>query len=115
MIKLAQRQINPGSLFNQTDMAGRTGINVPNILNTALTTILYIAGFIAVFYLIWNGIAYIMSAGDETKATKAKTGLIYAVIGILVIALSFAIANYLTNDAITNTVGTDTGLGGTTP
>lgn len=91
-------QDNGGSIFDDASQQGGN-FSLSNLLSTIVSTILYVAGFIAIVYLIYNGIQYITSAGDETKATKAKTGIINAIIGILVIALAFAIARYLSGTA----------------
>ena len=43
-----------------------------------ITTII---GSLAVLMLVWAGILFVSSAGNEAKLTKAKHTLIYAVIG----------------------------------
>ena len=50
-----------------------------------------IAGSLAVLYLVWSGIQYIMSGGDSKKAEAGKTGVKNAVIGIAIIMASGAI------------------------
>lgn len=56
-----------------------------------VTWILLIAGAIAVIFLIYGGIQYLTAGGNPEQATKAKTTIVNAVIGIIVIALAFAI------------------------
>lgn len=53
--------------------------------------ILYAAGIAAVIYLLYAGILYITSAGDEAKAAKGRQGLTYAIVGIVIITLAFVI------------------------
>ena len=53
--------------------------------------ILYAAGLAAVIYLLYAGILYITSAGEEAAAEKGRKGITYAVIGIVVILLAFVI------------------------
>ncbi len=53
-----------------------------------------IAGVLAVVFLIYYGIMFITSGGDPEKATKARTGIIYAVIGIIVITAAYFIINF---------------------
>jgi hypothetical protein len=55
--------------------------------------LLFFGAVIAVVYLIWAGYQYITAGGDPEKATKAKTAIINAIIGIVVIILSYAILN----------------------
>ena len=92
MVKFAAAQVSSVPTPFQTPASS---FSLGNVLKAVINTILYIAGFIAVVYLVYNGIQYITSAGDTEKAGKAKSGIINAVIGILVIALAIAIARYL--------------------
>lgn len=61
------------------------------LIDTIITYLLYIAGALAVIYLLYAGILYITAGGDEAKATKARTGIVNAVIGIIIIVLAFVI------------------------
>ena len=45
--------------------------------------------------LIWGGIKYATSAGDSNKVTAAKNTILYAVIGLAVAVLAFAIVNFV--------------------
>ena len=45
--------------------------------------------------LIWGGFKYITSAGDASAVTAAKNTILYAVIGIIVAVLSYAIVNWV--------------------
>lgn len=105
MVKFAAAQI--GAVPQPFSSPIQSGFSLSKVLRAAINTILYIAGFIAVVYLVYNGIQYITSAGDPEKAGKAKSGIINAVIGILVIALAIAIANYLGQTA-SQQIGTGT-------
>lgn len=67
-----------------------------SIINTVITWVLGIAGVIAVIYLIYGGILYITAAGDAEKATKGRTALVNAIIGIVIIALAVLIATTVT-------------------
>ena len=69
--------------------------------------ILYIVGIIAVIMLIIGGIKYVVSGGDAKKVTDAKNTVLYAIIGLVVCFLAFAIVNFviasLPSDQNTNT------------
>lgn len=58
-------------------------------------TILYIVGILAVIMLIIGGIRYIVSGGDSKKVTDAKNTILYAIIGLIVCFLAFAIVNFV--------------------
>ena len=61
-----------------------------------LTIISYFLGFLgllATIMIIYGGITYVSSAGNDEAVGKAKKIILYAVIGIIVILLSFVIVN----------------------
>lgn len=76
----------PSNLFGET-----------GIFRQITSTILYIVGIIAVIMLIWGGIRYVVSGGDAKKVTDAKNTVLYAIIGLIVAFLAFAIVNFVVN------------------
>ncbi|NTW61887.1 hypothetical protein HGB25_00505 [Candidatus Saccharibacteria bacterium] len=62
-----------------------------NITNAAL----YIIGALSVIMLIWGGIRYTISMGDSKNVEAAKSTIMYAIIGVVVALLSYAIVNYV--------------------
>ena len=67
------------------------------IINRVVGWVLILAGVIAVIYLIYGGLLYITAAGDAEKATKGRTALINAIIGIIIIALAYLIVVWVNN------------------
>jgi hypothetical protein len=62
----------------------------------ALTIINYFLGFlglIAVIMIIYGGVTYVISAGNDEAIQNAKKIITYALIGIIIILLSFVIVN----------------------
>jgi len=49
-----------------------------------------VAGSIAVIYIIWAGVQYIMSGGDPAKTKAARGRIISAMIGIVIIIAVYA-------------------------
>ena len=64
---------------------------ITNIVNSLLA----LAAVIAVIFVIIGGVRYITAQGDEDAVAAAKNTVIYAVIGVVVIALSAVIINYI--------------------
>lgn len=62
---------------------------VTNILKWALSFL----GLVCVIMIIYGGFLYITAAGEEDKAKKGRTIILYCVIGIAIIAASYAIVN----------------------
>lgn len=72
------------------DLFGDTGV-----FKQVTNTILYIVGIIAVIMLIIGGIKYVISGGDAKKVTDAKNTVLYAIIGLIIAFLAFAIVNFV--------------------
>ena len=47
--------------------------------------------------LVWGGISYIISLGDEQKTAQAKRIVLYALIGLIVFGLSALLVNVMIN------------------
>ena len=92
-----------------------TGIDLPGksrtfrqVIVSILNYVLTFVGLIAVAMLIYGGFLYLTSAGSETITKKAKSTILYAVVGIVVIALSFVIVNTLIRESAGTISGTPT-------
>lgn len=72
---------------------GQTGIR--GIILTIINFFLGFLGLLAVIMVIYGGFLYVSSAGNEENVNKAKKILLYAVLGIVVIIVSFALVNTL--------------------
>jgi quinol-cytochrome oxidoreductase complex cytochrome b subunit len=70
------------------------------IINIALA----VAGLIAVLFLIIGGFRYITSAGNEESAEQAKKIIVNAIIGVVVIILSFVIVRVISSALVSNSV-----------
>ena len=65
------------------------------VFRQVTNVILYIVGIVAVIMLIIGGIRYIVSGGDSKKVTDAKNTVLYAIIGLVICFLAFAIVNFV--------------------
>jgi glucose uptake protein GlcU len=73
-----------------TNLFGDNGI-----FKQITNTMLYIIGIIAVVMLIVGGIRYVTSGGDAKKVTDAKNTVLYAIIGLVIAFLAYAIVNFV--------------------
>ncbi len=71
----------------QTDLVA----NIKTITNTML----FVIGVVAVIMLIVGGFRYIFSGGSSQNTQAAKDTILYAVIGIVVALLAYAIVNFV--------------------
>lgn len=74
-----------------TDDSGLSRENATGILKTVINWLLSLVAILALAALIIGGILYIVSIGDEKMAAKAKKAIMYAIIGLIVVGMSFAI------------------------
>ena len=56
---------------------------------------LFIIGAVAVIMLVYGGFRYVTSGGDASAVTAAKNTILYAVIGIIVAILAYAIVDFV--------------------
>lgn len=66
---------------------------IENMINWFIS----MAGIVSVVFLIYGGIQYMTSAGDATKLEKAKKVIMYALIGLAIVALSVAITAFVSS------------------
>jgi len=57
--------------------------------------ILYAVGIVSVVMVIYAGVQMSLSAGNSSKVTKAKMILIYAIAGLAISVLAYAIVNFV--------------------
>lgn len=78
-----------------TELIGDNGV-FSRITNTALL----IVGLISVIMLVYGGLRYILSGGDSKKVTDAKNTILYAIIGLIISMLAYAIVHFVLNSVI---------------
>lgn len=64
-------------------------------VQTVVNTMLFLLGLIAVIMIILGGFRYVTSNGDSGATKTAKDTILYAVIGLVVAILAFAIVNFV--------------------
>jgi hypothetical protein len=66
-----------------------------SIFTVIVNVLLFIIGAISVIMLIIGGFRYTVSAGDGNSVTAAKNTILYAIIGLVVAFLAFAVVNWV--------------------
>lgn len=101
---LASLSLLPAGAFAASSIPGVTpvtptgNLDIASVLSTVIYWVLGLSGGIAVLFLILGGLQYITSSGNKDKAEQAKQTILYAVIGLIVIALSFVIVAFVTQN-----------------
>jgi hypothetical protein len=74
---------------------GNGDATVTKIVKAAIQILTLIAGIAAVIMIIVAGLKFITSGGDSSAVSSAKNSLIYALVGIVVVALSQIIVHFV--------------------
>jgi len=58
-------------------------------------TIVILGGLLVIIYLVWGALEWITSSGDQQKLESARNKITHAIIGLGILAASFAIVMFL--------------------
>ncbi len=94
---------------------GQAANLVTFIIPRLIEFMLKVSGAVAVVMIIWYGLMLIINLGDETKVTKGRWGVIYAVIGLVAIILSQMAVSFVVTEQYGQAVPADLVLGGILP
>lgn len=99
---LAQPNIEEGLCEGANLQVGETDCNqddpegtVNNIITTVINIFSVLVGVVAVVMIIIGGMKYITSGGDSNNISAAKTTIIYAIIGLVVVALAQVVVRFV--------------------
>ena len=81
--------------LDTTNSCGGGDAPVSSVAANVVSVISYAVGIIAIIMVIVAGFRYITSGGDANKVGAAKTSLIYAIVGIVIVALAQFLVHYV--------------------
>lgn len=92
----AQQQINSGLCAGvnldinnpNCNSGGSTTQSINKVIHTIINLLSVVVGVVAVIMIIVGGLRYITSGGSDTSVTGAKNTILYAIIGLIVVALA---------------------------
>lgn len=73
-----------------TNIFGTSGV-----FSTITNVLLFLVGAISVLMIIIGGFRYVVSGGNSASVSAAKNTILYAVIGIIIAILAYAIINFV--------------------
>ena len=85
--------VTPNTTEVCTEQGGASGFS--DLLKRIINIISVIVGVIAVIMIIIGGFRYITSGGSSEKVTAAKNTLLYAIIGLVIVALAQVIVRFV--------------------
>ncbi len=65
------------------------------VFQTVANTLVFLVGAVSVIFLIIGGLRYVISQGEKSNVEQAKNTILYAVIGIVVAVISFALVQFV--------------------
>lgn len=85
-----------------SDATCTTNVNentLPTIVGKVINIFSWVVGAVSVIMIIYGGFKYITSGGDTNGVTAAKNTILYALIGLVIVALSQVIVNFVLDKA----------------
>lgn len=77
------------------DKLDKSSSSLTKILNTIIDIISIIVGIAAVIMIIVAGFRFVTSGGDSGQITSAKNTLIYAIVGLIIVAFAQIIVKFV--------------------
>lgn len=107
----AQQQINTGLCTganlqisdNPSASCSSSGAtdSINHIVHTVINLLSAVVGIVAVIMIIVGGFRYITSGGNDTSVTGAKNTILYAIIGLVIVAIAQILVRF-TLSKVTN-------------
>jgi hypothetical protein len=96
-----QGQLKKGGCLSTDDAACAGQESPEEKVNTLIADVInifsLIVGIVAVIMIIVGGFRYITSGGDSNNVTAAKNTILYAIIGLVIVALAQFIVRFVLN------------------
>ncbi len=64
-----------------------------NTFGNIITVVFIVAILLALAYLIWGGVKWVLSGGDKAKVDAARSAIVAAIVGLVLVFLSYFIIN----------------------
>lgn len=84
----------PQALAATIGIAQPTGMKITDIgvlISRTISVAFIIAGILTFAFLVWGGIDWLTSGGDKTKTESARNRITAALVGLAIVAASWAI------------------------
>jgi len=90
---LASAQVTIRSGFGLT-----FGLGTADLESSVVRIVQWVLGFlglIAVIFILYGGLIWMMAGGNEEKVTKAKKTIVAAVVGLVVVLIAWSIITFV--------------------
>lgn len=89
--------------IDKSKACGTGDAKVSSIIKSVIRILSIIVGFVSVIMIIIAGFKYVTSGGDSNSVAGAKTTLIYAIVGLIVVAIAQVIVATVLSGTIEST------------
>lgn len=79
--------------------AGTAENDVNNIITIAINIFSGVIGIAAVMMILYAGFKYVTAGGDSSKIQSAQHSIIYAIVGLIVVALAQIVVRFVLSQA----------------
>ena len=100
-------------LYNSAKGTGVLEKSVPEVMGTIILNVLGIVGVIFLILIIYGGITWMTSAGNEQRISLAKKIITSSVIGLVIVMTGYAVTYFIVQNLTTATGSQQPGSGGT--
>jgi hypothetical protein len=83
------------SIDNPSCPTGNETDQVNHLIHEIINILTVVVGIASVIMIIVGGFKYVTSGGNQEKVTSAKNTILYALIGLVIVALSQLIAHFV--------------------
>lgn len=80
---------------NSSTFTNLTDLTLPGIISGAITLLLAVVAIVFFFILIFGGVRWIMSSGDEKAVAAARSQITNALIGLAIVFAAYAIVSLM--------------------
>lgn len=78
-----------------SDVNSGSSTDLTGLIKKVINILLFLTGAVAVIMIIIGGIRYVTSGGEQAQITGAKNTILYAVVGLVVASMAFAVVNFV--------------------
>lgn len=90
-----KKQVQEAVKDIDSDPNSNKGTKVTDVIRNVIGILSFLVGMIAVLMIVIAGFRFVTSNGDAGTVSSAKNTIIYAVIGIIITVMAYAIVNFI--------------------
>jgi len=79
------------------------GDEVNNVVKNIINLFSWVVGVVAVIMVIYGGFLYVTSGGSPEKSVKGRNTILYALVGLVIVAFAQIIVNFVLSKVTTST------------